>query len=255
MDWLETGDEQRLWDELDGFGMDRLDLASDHLMAALCRLGQAQSASWVSGVRLAAHPEDALQGWRVVHYRPFNWNPAQQAAVHRIERRWEERKVDPSFLLAVENTGKHRAYTFRDRLPEAWFSSPYYQQQFAAAGIYDVAVVCVPVNRDTEIHYLFHRKESTRAFDAAELERLAYFPRRLGRFHRNLLLSFGVLLASSPLTPVERRVLNGLLGPGSEKQIAGECGMTISTTHQYVVAIYRKFGVSGRPELMNLWLS
>lgn len=255
MDYAQLGGEQDLWNELANFGIDRIDKAADHLLATLCRLGNAQSAVWVAGVRLAAPPDDALKGWRVVHYRHLNASPAHEKAVQGMNRRWERREVDPSFLLAVENTGDHRAYTFRERLPAGWFDSAVYQKTWAPLGVHDVAVVCTPVNRDTEIHYVFHRKDDQRAFDAAELERLAYFPPRLGHFHRNLLLSFGLLLASSPLTPAERRVLQGLLGPGTEKQIAASLGLATSTTHQYIVSIFRKFGVSGRAGLMSCWLS
>ena len=56
------------------------------------------------------------------------------------------------------------------------------------------------------------------------------------------------------LAPHERRVLNLLLTEAGEKQIAERLGLAVSTTHSYVTAIYRKFGVHGRAGLMSLWL-
>jgi DNA-binding CsgD family transcriptional regulator len=57
------------------------------------------------------------------------------------------------------------------------------------------------------------------------------------------------------LTPTERKVLKQLLTKASEKNIAAELGLAVSTTHQHVVALFRKFGVRSRAELMSLWLS
>jgi DNA-binding CsgD family transcriptional regulator len=57
------------------------------------------------------------------------------------------------------------------------------------------------------------------------------------------------------LTPTERRVLQELLSGKTEKQIAARLGVTPGSAHQYVTAIYRKFGTRGRTELMGLWLS
>lgn len=60
--------------------------------------------------------------------------------------------------------------------------------------------------------------------------------------------------ASSPLTPVERQVLQSLLTGLSEKAIASAQSQSYHTTHEYVTSIYRKFGVNNRAALMALWL-
>ena len=52
----------------------------------------------------------------------------------------------------------------------------------------------------------------------------------------------------------DTRALRGLLTSLSEKQIASELGQSYHTTHEYVTAIYRKFGVNNRAALMALWL-
>ncbi|MCY1054006.1 helix-turn-helix transcriptional regulator [Nannocystis sp. SCPEA4] len=53
-----------------------------------------------------------------------------------------------------------------------------------------------------------------------------------------------------PLTPREARVLELLLGGQNEKQFADCLGLSIHTVHQYIKAVFRAFGVSGRAELM-----
>lgn len=63
------------------------------------------------------------------------------------------------------------------------------------------------------------------------------------------------MIATSPLTPTERKVLHLLLTEASEKGIANQLGLATSTTHQHVIAIFRKFGVRSRAGLMSLWLN
>ena len=46
-----------------------------------------------------------------------------------------------------------------------------------------------------------------------------------------------------------------LLTEATEKQIAVQLGLAVSTTHQHVVTLFRKFGVRNRAGLMSLWLS
>lgn len=62
------------------------------------------------------------------------------------------------------------------------------------------------------------------------------------------------LLAVAHLAPHENKVLQLLLTDATEKQIAEQLGLAVSTTHSYVTVIFRKFGVRGRAGLMALWL-
>lgn len=54
----------------------------------------------------------------------------------------------------------------------------------------------------------------------------------------------------SSLAPRIRQVLACLLEGDSEQQVAARLGLTRGTTHQYVKALYRSFGVGTRGELM-----
>ena len=78
--------------------------------------------------------------------------------------------------------------------------------------------------------------------------------------HRELKPSMGKRLATCrgrqarPLSPRLRTTLDLLLLGRSEKQIADQCGLAQSTVHEYVTALYRRYRVSGRAELMALFL-
>jgi DNA-binding CsgD family transcriptional regulator len=108
------------------------------------------------------------------------------------------------------------------------------------------------MNDDCESHFGFYSRET---FSAEGIALLAYALRGIRWFHRKLMLSYGLLIASAPLTPAERKVLQLLLTDSSEKHIAHQAGIAASTVHQHVVNIYRKFGVRSRAGLMSLWLS
>lgn len=114
--------------------------------------------------------------------------------------------------------------------------------------------VGLPVNDEAASWFGLFREAGQRPFGIREREAVAGVLRGTRRFNRHLLLSHGLLLAESPLTPAERRVLKHLLGGLSEKQIAAEVEQSFHTTHEYVRYIYRKFGVKNRATLMALWL-
>jgi DNA-binding CsgD family transcriptional regulator len=68
------------------------------------------------------------------------------------------------------------------------------------------------------------------------------------------MLDHGLLIARRPLSPMERQIVSFLLTERGEKEIARDLDLTPATTHTYITALYRKFGVSGRAGLTALWL-
>jgi DNA-binding NarL/FixJ family response regulator len=58
------------------------------------------------------------------------------------------------------------------------------------------------------------------------------------------------LAGVEPLSPRMRDTLDALMTGASEKEIAARLGVSPHTVHQYVKALYRRFEVTSRPELM-----
>ena len=199
----------RLWDELADFEVGQTDAAVRHLKSALCGMVDAWNATWAGAMRLGDGKDgDPLQGWRVTTTRVLHpFEPDPQGPFEELQERWNEREMDPSFLLPMRGIGAFRTYGHRRDMPAQWFDGPVYQ-----------------------------------AF------------RGIKWFHRQIMLTHGPLIAKAPLTPTERKVLALLLTKASEKQIADQLGLAASTTHQHVVALFRKFGVRSRAGLMSLWL-
>lgn len=245
----------RLWDELSDFEVGQSDRAVFHLMESLCNLTEAWNAAWIGSVRLGEdHEDDPLQGWRVpVVQRLYAVAHQPNEELYKeMQLCWERREIDPSFLISMEGLGNFRYYSLRQSMLPEWFESPFYKHFYGSIGTYDMVFIGFPLNQDAESHFGFH---SRKAFTNEEMTLLAYALRGIKWFHRQIMLSHGLLVTSSRLMPSERKVLQLLLTDASEKQIAERLGLAVSTTHQYVTGIFRKFGVRSRAGLMSLWLN
>ncbi len=128
----------------------------------------------------------------------------------------------------------------------------FFESYYGSVGTHDAVFVAFPLNEDAESHFGFY---SHKTFTDEEIAHLASALRGIKWFHSRLMLSHGLLMASSPLTPTERKVLQLLLTDAPEKHIAPQVDMAEFTAHQHVVRIYRKFGVRSRAGLMGLWLN
>jgi DNA-binding CsgD family transcriptional regulator len=244
-----------LWDDLSDFEAGQSDQAAAHFMNSLCQLTGAWNATWGGAVRMGGdYEQDPLQGWRVAAMKLHTPIPAypEHGPFKEILQRWDKRELDPSFLLPMRDVGSFRTYSFQRDLPPAWFESPFYHYYYGNLGTRDAVFVAFPLNRDAESHFGFYSRQ---VFTDEAIALLNFAVRGIKWFHHQLMLSHGVLAASAPLAPSERKVLHLLLTKASEKQIATQLGLTSSTTHQYVTAIFRKFGVRSRAGLMSLWLN
>lgn len=219
-------------------------------MAVLAGWGGISNVTWAGAVRLSSgersKSDDVMRRWRVAAVRSLH---AYIPPPHRI---YDLPISDPSMEIPLRDLGRFRSYTFRRELPDDWFTAPFYQQHYGDYGIADAVFVAFPINADCESHFGFW---SARILDEATIALITYALRGIKWFHRRLMLSHGLLIASSPLTPTEHQVMTLLLTDLSEKQIAPRLGLAESTTHQHIVTIYRKFGVRSRVELMSLWLN
>ena len=250
-------DIHRLWDELTDFEAGQTEAALRHLQARLCALVGAWNSTWGGAVRLDAAggaEGDPLRGWRVAVTRllhPFEAPQEPQGPFPELQERWNSRDMDPSFLLPMRGVGTFRTYGHRRDMPAAWFDGPVYQAFSGRYGTVDSVWVGFPINGDAESHFGFYARHE---FTQEQIALLAHALRGIKWFHRQVMLTSGPLVARAPLTPTERKVLALLLTRASEKQIAERLGLAVSTTHQHVVALFRKFGVRSRAGLMSLWL-
>ena len=243
-----------LWDTLADFDASKIDEALSFLQIGLCELINAQNADWIGVVRLATFPGDPVEGWRPPVIRVLHHNEKFLASVKEQTMNLERGIVNDVVIRMVGMSGNFRARRLCDVMTAEWFDTPFYQNYYQSCGHRDAVYVAFPVNEDAESYFGLFRATEQPPFTAEERDTLAYALRGIKWFHRQLLLSHGLLVASTPLTAVERKVLQGLLTGLPEKEIAAAQGQSYHTTHEYVSTIFRKFGVNNRSALMALWL-
>ena len=243
-----------IWDTLAGFDAAKIDEALAFLQTSLCELINAQNADWIGVVRLASLPSDPINGWRPPVIRVLRHNEKFLESVKKQRKNLERGIVNDVIIRIVDMSGRFRACRLCDVMSAEWFDTPFYRSYYRDCGHRDAIYVAFPVNEDAESWFGLFRATGQPPFTVAERDTLAYALRGIKWFHRQLLLSHGLLVASTPLTPVERRVLQWLMTGLAEKEIASTQGRSYHTTHENVSSIFRKFGVNNRSALMALWL-
>lgn len=246
----------RLWDELADRPMEHDEGALRYLLQRSCDMIGAHTAIWIGAVRMSGDfAEDPFLGWRaraVTHLHPT------RQLTERIRdevRRQEAGQIDLTTVRQVAGAGTFRVDRLVDLVPPEWFESAYYQSFYRSTGRDEAIWAIAPVNADAECYFGIFRGTQAPRFTVEERDAFGYILRGLKWFHRRLMLSRGLLIAETPLTPTERKVLHGLLMGRSEKEIAAQIGQSYNTTHDHVGVIYRKFAVNNRAALMSLWIS
>lgn len=230
--------------------------ALPHLLDRLRDLVGCRCGLWVAGKRVDAPADgDPLLGWRVAARLNNEPDPAAEQLTDAWARQTSNYVADPHTQAAVRGHGRHRAFLRTEVVDnKTWNHSPQVQEVLRPIGICDRVQAAFTVNPQVEIHVGLDRSSGDRPFGPRERELLRTAVEGLGWFHRRLARLHGLTTARATLSGRERQVLAALLTGASEKQIAHQLGLTLGATHQYVVAVYRKFDVGSRAELMAQWL-
>ncbi len=244
----------RLWHELAEFPASQADGARAHCLSGLTRILGARNAFWVGATRTAPHdPNDPLAGWRPKADKPLHRDEARDRFIRDLMRQVERHVVDPHTQAITARAGTTRAFLRGELVREQeWRRSWLDNEAFRPLGVTDRMVGASAVDDNAESYIGLDRGPDDEPFDRRERDLLYFFLLGSVPFHREQLLAHGLLEAI--LSPRERDVLQLLLTDLTEAEIAGRLGLTPRSTHQYVVAVLKKFGVSGRVGLMALWL-
>ena len=244
-----------LWDRLAEWPAARSEQALQFLLEGISELIDADHGYWLSALRMA-EPEiaDPMLGWRPGPAFYYREQPIDQRSYRQAVQEMESGDLGESTYKHVRQAGRFRATLLREHVSAEFFDSPHYRAYYQSAGITDTLFVVAPVNCDTEVYFCFNRFDGQLPFTQGHVDIASYTLRSLKWFHKQVLLSHGLLIAEAPLTPTEKRVMKQLLTDLTEKQIAEKLGQKVDTTHKHVTAIYRKFNVNSRAALMAAWL-
>lgn len=217
-----------------------------HLVDRLCSLVDAQ-------VGIGGNTRHLAPGKRPESLGSFRRGWATDAAA----RAWEEYASrvplnrTPEYNRLARIDGPIATY-MRDQLWDrgAWYRSATFNEVHKASGIDDY-IISIAAARSQGVYnsVWLHRPVGARPFTRAEWYLVHLVHREVGA-------QIGSALASAAEPPVAslpprlRDTLDGLLDGDSEKQIAARMGLSASTVHEYVGALYRHFNATSRAELM-----
>ncbi len=244
----------RLWDELADMPVAETDHALSHLMAGIAGLIDAGNAYWLGYIRLPAVPGDPLKGLRPGANRYLLPAPVHDESSRAQMSKWNHKQANDGYVRAARDLGQFRSFRLRAEMRPEYFEEEFYQLFHASRGFHDQCIVFFPVHEDYESMFNFQRVGVKKDFSAEEEEIAAYALRGLKWFHRQVALSYGLLIAEAPLSPTQRVIARLLLTERGEKKIADEVGKSVPMTHKHITEIFRKFGVNSRAGLMAVWL-
>jgi len=244
-----------LWDKLPDFSAAKAEEGLHVLMQELGELFGSQNFIYFGTVRFTIDSaSDSRKRWRVHSVTYLHHTDELDKAAKEQLRNYQRGKFDLLDVRNVAEAGTYRVNRLVDLVPPEWFNSDFYHRHYRSVGHADAIWAGIPVNEDAEVFCGLFRDGQHPAFSTEERDAFGQALRGLKWFHRQLLLNRGVMVAKSPLTPTEQKVLNGLLSGHSEKVIADMAAHSYNTTHAHVRTIFRKFGVQNRASLMALWL-
>lgn len=246
----------RLWADVARFPLGHAEQATRHALQRLLALLGGSVAGVTLVVRTDA-PRDryAIDGWRPVLGIAMGADGSSLDEV--VEPLLKQRSYadDPLVRLTLSEAGRRRAYLRGDVLDDDRFWSSPIAATLEAFGSSDRLLAMQPLSLDVEAVFSIDRPAGAARYSARERKLVLEALRGLEPLLVSLARWAGYLDCREPLTPKERRVLTELLTGRREADIAAELAMGRRSLHQRVVDVYRKFGVSSRPQLMALWLS
>jgi DNA-binding CsgD family transcriptional regulator len=158
---------------------------------------------------------------------------------------------DPIFRALQRVPGRLVTRTRRQLVSDAvWYRSVIWNDFHRPSKIDGQLTSVSQIGDDGAISAIcLHRAPGEREFSSRDRRLLRFFHAELGPLVGRPLVS-----ATEPrldaLPPRLRQTLACLLEGDSEKQAAARLGLSLATTHEYVTALYRRFKVSSRAQLM-----
>jgi DNA-binding CsgD family transcriptional regulator len=254
--WLRVAE---LVGELAELSVVDLDETVDHLLCRACEIvgvNDAMLGFARRDPRLAAG--DPLRGWRPPSpYRPRRFGPHAEGDAVLLDNWYgsiRDLALDPATGVLARSSGCVRAVLQRDVMaPRAWERASIFEL-LDASRISDRLIGGRPVADDVEMLLVMYRHCSEPRFGEDERQCLEMLMAALAGVGRRIALAHGFIDARRPLTRRERETLHHLLAGRSEKQIAAAMDLSERTLHHRVTALFHKFDVQSRAELMALFL-
>jgi DNA-binding CsgD family transcriptional regulator len=158
---------------------------------------------------------------------------------------------DPIFRALQHLPGRHVTRTRRQLVSDVtWYRSATWNDYHRPIKIDDQLTSVYQVSGGGVVNVIaLHHAQGERDFSSRQQRVLSFFHAELGGLIGRSLVSAAESRPDT-LSPRLRQTLACLLEGDSEKQVASRLGLSQATTHEYVTALYRHFGVQSRAQLM-----
>jgi len=167
----------------------------------------------------------------------------------------KEGGVGPGVELAMNSVGSTRAHLIGEAISFEEWKQHWVYRLLSKQGVGDRMTGAYYLTDISESHVWVDRSSDKPAFGLEDKFELVRIMNQFPRLHRWLMLERGLMEpATRPMSPREKEVIKLLLGPWSEIEIAEKLELAKGTVHNYIIGIYKAFGVSGRYQLVQLWL-
>lgn len=190
-----------------------------------------------------------VRGGGVIHRGlHFGWAGDRERRLFEAYLRDDQERMPDPTIRRIGSAMQAPVSTFNraEVLPDReWYDDPHVQEYRRAARV-DAFLHSVRVERDAGHVISLHRAWGERPF--TERERAL-----LDLFHRES-RALRPRRTEEPLSPHLDRTLRALLRGCSEKAAADELGLSPHTVHEYVKALYRRYQVRSRGELLARFL-
>lgn len=226
-----------------------------HLLEHACRFVDASDALLCIGFRdLQPAASDPLQGWRST--RAIRFGPHAQHDGRILDAWYHHRPNLPLDHGIVTLSRAERVLAVRqvDVAADARSDQSAVLDLFDACGIGDRILATRPIADGVKFLFCAYRRRGMPRFAEEDAQLVEALMAAIAATARRIALGHGVLGATHPLTVRERQVLRHLLEGRTEKESALELGLAARSLHHHVSALYAKFGVRSRAELMALFL-
>jgi len=140
-----------------------------------------------------------------------------------------------------------------------WFASAHYNEVRRPLGFGESIYAKLTTPDGRRLKLSFHRESNDSPFTARDVELLNLFNQNLSGLYMAPACTATTTTRESTLRPDPafaqlplrlRPVLRRLLAGDAEKQAAQKLGLSPHTVHEYTKALYRRFGVNSRGELL-----
>lgn len=198
-----------------------------------------------------------MRGWKVVDVGfpiGFDGNLSEETKAY-FKKAQESGNVDPQVELSVKSAGKSRVHLLHDAVSKERWQENWMKPWLERQGVGERMVGAFTLTDESESYFLVDRPPNSQRFTEADRELFYDLLISFPRLHYWLFLERGLVApAQRPLSPRERQVLNLLMGPMPEQEIAQSLALSKGTVHNYIGEIYKNYTVSSRYELIQLWL-